>query len=306
MSQTPQLHVLGALALELTGAAPVARDALAQPEVGALAALVARDLAKFAPEAAQLELVTVGAHYDPVELLRPGWPLHRELDQLAARAPRAGVARDEGRVIAFGAHDERLPGALAPSPDYAGGPLRLLPFVLFAWAQQSITAGLGSILNAMTPVWGVIVAHLFTRDERMTPAKVAGVPEVVLVTSPQPDGTAVLPLGRDPWNPNSAVAPGASERVARAVTACPLVVTAAFHDPVIECPDGRVNATLHVIVDVPVLVTRTGWTTYPVPHWVWVVATTVQPDPPPATVTATADDTGDVLPAASRAYTANV
>ena len=130
MSQTPQLHVLGALALELTGAAPVARDALAQPEVGALAALVARDLAKFAPEAAQLELVTVGAHSDPVELLRPGWPLHRELDQLAARAPRAGVARDEGRVIAFGAHDERLPGALAPSPDYAGGPLRLMPFVL--------------------------------------------------------------------------------------------------------------------------------------------------------------------------------
>jgi len=51
----------------------------------------------------------------------------------------------------------------------------VLPFVLFAWAQKSITAGLGSILNAMTPIWGVIVAHLFTRDERMTPAKVAGV-----------------------------------------------------------------------------------------------------------------------------------
>ena len=51
----------------------------------------------------------------------------------------------------------------------------VVPFVLFAWAQQTITAGLGSILNAMTPVWGVIVAHLFTRDERMTPAKVAGV-----------------------------------------------------------------------------------------------------------------------------------
>ena len=131
MSQTPapELHVLGALALELTGAAPVVRDALSQAEVGALAALVARDLAGFAPEAAQLELVTVGAHYDPVELLRPGWPLHRELDQLAARAPRSG-ARGEGRVIAFGAHEEKLPGALAPSPDYAGGPLRLMPFVL--------------------------------------------------------------------------------------------------------------------------------------------------------------------------------
>lgn len=51
----------------------------------------------------------------------------------------------------------------------------VLPFILFAWAQKTITAGLGSILNAMTPIWGVIVAHLWTRDERMTPAKVVGV-----------------------------------------------------------------------------------------------------------------------------------
>ncbi|MFC5578738.1 hypothetical protein ACFPOA_12050 [Lysobacter niabensis] len=120
------LHVLGALALELRGDAPVARASLAQAEAGELAAHMARDLASFVPDAAQLQLVTVGAHYDPVELLRPGWALHRELDQLAARAP--GDA--SGRIIAFGAHEEQLPGALAPSPDYFGGPLRLVPFVL--------------------------------------------------------------------------------------------------------------------------------------------------------------------------------
>ena len=51
----------------------------------------------------------------------------------------------------------------------------VFPFVLFAWAQQSIAGGLASILNATTPIWGVIVAHLFTSDERMTPLKVAGV-----------------------------------------------------------------------------------------------------------------------------------
>lgn len=124
------LHVLGALALELNGAATVGRDALAQAGTGALAQLLARDLAGFCAEAATLELVTVGAHYDPVELLRPGWPLHRELDQLAARAPRDALAASDGRIIAFGTHDGRLPGTLAPSPDHAGGPLRLLPFVL--------------------------------------------------------------------------------------------------------------------------------------------------------------------------------
>ena len=88
------LHVLGALALELRGDAPVARAILAQAEAGELVEHMARDLATFAPEAAQLQLVTVGAHYDPVELLRPGWALHRELDQLAARAPGDAAGRD--------------------------------------------------------------------------------------------------------------------------------------------------------------------------------------------------------------------
>ena len=50
-----------------------------------------------------------------------------------------------------------------------------LPFSLFAYAQTQIASGLASILNATTPLWGVIVAHLFTSDEKATPAKLAGV-----------------------------------------------------------------------------------------------------------------------------------
>jgi hypothetical protein len=122
------LHVLGALALELTPGTAATHTALAQAQAGALVELVARDLARLAPEAAQLQLVAVGALYDPVELLRPGWPAHRRLEQLAARAPRDPDGG--GRVIAFGSHDDTLPDALAPSPEYTGGPLRLLPFVL--------------------------------------------------------------------------------------------------------------------------------------------------------------------------------
>ena len=51
----------------------------------------------------------------------------------------------------------------------------VIPFVLFVWAQAEISGGLASILNATTPIWGVIVAHLATSDERANPAKVAGV-----------------------------------------------------------------------------------------------------------------------------------
>ncbi len=49
-----------------------------------------------------------------------------------------------------------------------------LPFALFGWGQTHIASGLASILNATTPIWGVLVAHLFTDDERINPRKLAG------------------------------------------------------------------------------------------------------------------------------------
>ena len=50
-----------------------------------------------------------------------------------------------------------------------------LPFTLFGWGQTHIASGLASILNATTPIWGVVVAHFLTQDERMSPRKLAGV-----------------------------------------------------------------------------------------------------------------------------------
>lgn len=50
-----------------------------------------------------------------------------------------------------------------------------LPFSLFGWGQTHIASGLAAILNATTPIWGVIVAHLLTSDERLSPRKAAGV-----------------------------------------------------------------------------------------------------------------------------------
>lgn len=122
----PVLSVLGALALELSPGAGPGRQALGVAEAGALAGLVARDLAKLVPEAAGLDLALVAALFDPVELLRPGYPLHAELERLVARAPGAAG----GRVIGFGAGAEGLPETLRPSADFAGGPLKLLPLLL--------------------------------------------------------------------------------------------------------------------------------------------------------------------------------
>eukprot|EP00752_Nemacystus_decipiens_P013118 g11607.t1 len=49
-----------------------------------------------------------------------------------------------------------------------------IPFSLFFWAQTTIPSGLASILNATTPIFAMLVAHLALQDERMAPAKAAG------------------------------------------------------------------------------------------------------------------------------------
>lgn len=51
----------------------------------------------------------------------------------------------------------------------------VVPFVLIVWGQHHIASGLAAILNATTPLFTVLVAHLLTPDERLTPLKLAGV-----------------------------------------------------------------------------------------------------------------------------------
>lgn len=50
----------------------------------------------------------------------------------------------------------------------------ILPFTLIAIAQGEITGSLASILNATTPLFTLIIAHVVTTDERITRAKAVG------------------------------------------------------------------------------------------------------------------------------------
>ena len=50
-----------------------------------------------------------------------------------------------------------------------------LPFALLFYATRSLGAGLTSILNATTPIFTVLLAHVLTRDDRLTPPRLAGV-----------------------------------------------------------------------------------------------------------------------------------
>lgn len=51
----------------------------------------------------------------------------------------------------------------------------VIPFSLIAFGEVRISSGLASILNAMTPIFMVLVAHAITADEKLNSGKLAGV-----------------------------------------------------------------------------------------------------------------------------------
>jgi drug/metabolite transporter (DMT)-like permease len=69
-----------------------------------------------------------------------------------------------------------LPGTLADWQPYAlmGLLNNVLPFTLLFWGQTHIPSGLAAILNATTPLFTVLVAHVATADEKLTAPRLAG------------------------------------------------------------------------------------------------------------------------------------
>lgn len=132
------LHCLGALALELSPDGPPGQATLARDAADALAEALGDDLRRLLPGIEALDAGLACALFDPAELLRPGWPAHAALAELAGAAP----GRRGGRMIAFGAQGGRMPTpALQPDPALAGGLLRLLPFVLVGEARAVAAVG---------------------------------------------------------------------------------------------------------------------------------------------------------------------
>jgi drug/metabolite transporter (DMT)-like permease len=50
-----------------------------------------------------------------------------------------------------------------------------VPYTLITWAEIHIDSGLAAILNALMPLFTVLLAHLFTGDERLNWMKVVGI-----------------------------------------------------------------------------------------------------------------------------------
>lgn len=51
----------------------------------------------------------------------------------------------------------------------------VIPFTLIAWGEVRIASGLASILNATTPIFAVLAAHVLTKNEKLSIGKAVGV-----------------------------------------------------------------------------------------------------------------------------------
>ena len=139
----------GVVALELSAGQAPESAALGAQAAGEMAALLGRDLAALVDGVRGLDLALLGAHFDPAEVLRPGWPLHRRALELLQQAPRqAALGQDSGaRMVGFGA-DVRgdVPQPLRCDADLCGGGLRVLPFVLQGATADAVGAQLEALL----------------------------------------------------------------------------------------------------------------------------------------------------------------
>lgn len=75
----------------------------------------------------------------------------------------------------------------------------VIPQTLIVWGQTQIPSGLASILNATTPLFGVLVAHFFTGDEKVTGNKFAGVLIGFIGVAIMVGPAALSGLGSDIW-----------------------------------------------------------------------------------------------------------
>lgn len=105
-----------------------------------------------------------------------------------------------------------------------------IPFSLIFWGQTHIPSGLASILNATTPIFTVLVAHVATRDEKLTGAKLVGVVAGFLGVAVMLGPGALTGIGADVWAQLACLAAAISYALAgvygRRLTGLPAVTVA--------------------------------------------------------------------------------
>ena len=126
------VYSFGLLALELCPGQHLSSAQVSVARSEQLGSLLAEDLRSWIGPHTAIDISLAGAAFDPVEILRPGWPVHAEIARLTHLAPKSSTSR----LLCFGSAEGRMPEGLQPDPAHAQGPLRWLPFVLSGPVEQ--------------------------------------------------------------------------------------------------------------------------------------------------------------------------
>jgi drug/metabolite transporter (DMT)-like permease len=78
-------------------------------------------------------------------------------------------------VLKFQGHSLPKFGAIWKHFGVVGLLYNALPYALLSWGQQYIDSALAAILIGTTPIFTMILAHLFSANDHLTPTKVGGV-----------------------------------------------------------------------------------------------------------------------------------
>ena len=193
MPSTPEPIFHGVIALELRDGQPPREAALVVARAGDVAELLGRDLVALAPAAAGCDLALLGAHFDPAEALRPGWPVHRRVQELLQRAPGRGQG---ARAIGFGADAAgEVPLPLHCDPALAGGGLRVLPFVLQGEGVEAVATVLeAELLDRGMASAGLALALQDGLGASIEHARLLSLHDLLAMTALQYENAGLAPL----------------------------------------------------------------------------------------------------------------
>ncbi|TMI80424.1 MAG: DMT family transporter [Bacillati bacterium ANGP1] len=127
-----------------------------------------------------------------------------------------------------------------------------LPFALISWGEIRIASGLAAILNGSTPLFTLIIAHFWLRDEKITPRRAAGLALGFV-------GVVVL-MSRDLRAPAALESTWGQAAVLAA--SCSYAVAATFARAALRGQPVVVQATASVLMADAVL-----WLAVPVAEW---------------------------------------
>src|SRR5690625_2581048 len=135
-NMTEQLHHIRLLAgLEIESGHHI-RHTLERARGAHVRGHLAEDLRRHVPEVVQCLLVCDGAIFEPFELMRPGFPVWKALEDLASATLRERGF--EPGLLSLGAHSGRMPDkALQPPDATVSGQLVALPISLACPADQA-------------------------------------------------------------------------------------------------------------------------------------------------------------------------